>query len=696
MPSFNWSKLPHPKMTCRQSIKRQQNPPGQVLGVLILLALGLCGCGHERPNVLLISLDTTRADHLGAYGYGPAATPQIDSLAATGFLFHRHLTPVPITLPAHTTLLTGHFPPTHTAHDNGTFVVPADALTLAEVLSEAGYDTAAFVAAFPLSAKFGLNQGFAQYDDTLPEPRWDQRGIFFAERSAGEVVRSALQHHIQRQSQRPFFTFLHFFDPHQPQMPPAPFDFRFRELPYDGEIAYVDEQLGLLFTFLKERGLWDNTLVVLTADHGEGLGEHGELTHAILLHQATLHIPLILRGPGVPHGETREWTSSTQVFATILELVGLPVPQLKIPAGHSLVPLLTSLGQAPKGWPRFTSFFETIAPRTSQGWSQLTGWMKGDWRLIHAPRPELYNLEGDPRESQNLHATEPQIAAHLLTELQAGLANLQTRSVGAAMQTADAETLQQLAALGYLQAGGEATLRKLDDLLAVSGLIDPKDRVADISLYSEAKSATVKGQWARAESLWLEVIRRTPQNPTAYTSLAGIYGQGQDWTRSFAILDQGLLACPEAMDLKQLKGELSIETGNVEQGLALLLELPTDSVRAAVWIGTAHARLGNSAEAIGWYRRGLALDPHNRWLRLYLGNRLAEIGNFTEAEDLFRSLIDDFPYFHLAFYNYGKLLLDRGDRARARPLFLRALQLLPNHQPSLAALELLAAAPDPD
>ena len=250
----------------------------------LLLLLGWCvllaaGCGRSQPNLVVITLDTTRADHLGIYGYEKARTPNIDALADGGFLFHNHLTPIPITLPSHTSLFTGHTPPVHTVRDNGTFYVPEGEVTLAEVLSDASYDTSAFVAAFPLAKQFQLDQGFGYYDDNFQkdrfsDPRMGGRDIFFDERPAGQVVDSAIEYHRDRKG-GPFFTFLHFFDPHQPQLPPAPYDLEFRANPYDGEIAYVDNELKRFFDLLKERGEWENTIVVLTADHGEGLGEHG-------------------------------------------------------------------------------------------------------------------------------------------------------------------------------------------------------------------------------------------------------------------------------------------------------------------------------------------------------------------------------------------------------------------------------------
>lgn len=673
-----------------------------VLGVVaVLVLLGLSACREpSRPNVLIISMDTTRADYLGAYGRTQARTPHIDALAEEGFLFRRHLTPVPITLPSHTSLMTGHFPPSHSVHDNGTFIVPESAVTLAEVLSDAGYDTGAFIGSFPLTERFGLNQGFDVYDANFlsgnEDPTRPDRGIYFDERPAGQVVDAVLDYWRGRDAERPVFTFVHVFDPHQPQEPPAPYDLQFRTSPYDGEIAYVDEQLGRLFAALRDNGTWDNTLVVLTADHGEGLGEHGESTHAMLLHQATLHIPLILRGPGVPVGETRQWTVSTQLFQSLLDYLGIAAPEVPMARSHSLWPLIDNGGEAPPGYPRFTAFFETLAPRTSQGWAQLTGWMKDDWRLIHGPKPELFDLENDPREVDDQFAVQRELASGLFEELRAFLAANETRSVGEAMQQIDRETMERLAALGYLQ-GDLSSVSELSDVLQVDGLVNPKDRVVDISLLSEAKAAMSRGQWAFAERFWLQLLENSPENIDAYRGLAVIYGMLEDWERSFEYIDRALAVRPSAGEVLRLKGEILVQLGRHQEGLDILQELPFDSLSAAIWIGKAHQGLGQMEAAEDSFRRGVALDGKNRWMRLYLANQVATNGKLDEADQLYQSIISEAPYFHLAFYNYGKLLIDRGETQRARGLLERSALLAPQHQPTRVALNYLASesAADP-
>lgn len=660
--------------------------------VLGMLAFFPVACSRKPAiDVVLISMDTTRADRLGAYGHRGAHTPAIDSLARDGFLMRRHLTPVPVTLPSHSSLMTGLFPPSHGARDNGLFVVDQEPSTLAEVLSAAGYHTLAVVGAYPLAKRFGLDQGFEVYDDRLEERNWRERGLYFAERPAVRVLDAALEHLGKLDTSSPYFLFLHFFDPHQPQMPPSPWDRRFVGDPYDGEIAAVDEQIGRLLEYLEKRGTLDRTLIVLTADHGEGLGEHGELTHAVLLHQATLHIPLILKGPGVPQGETSEWTVSTEVFLTVLDLVGAKAPPGRFAPGSSLQPLLAAGGRAPEGFRRFEAYFETLSPQTSQGWAPLAAFMKNNWRYVNAPRPELFDLDADPREELDRSATEKQIATSLRAELVEKLKELEARPLGESLKTVDAEVVAQLAALGYLHAD-PTHLRRLDGVLAVEGLDDPKDRVVDISLYSEAKAATAAGRLPLAERLWRQLIDRSPNNAQAYAGLAVIFGQAGDWNRCFETLDAGLFVRPDSIELLRLKGELLIEVGGAQQGFDILSSLPVDSTRAATWLGVAHAQLGRPEEAEKLYLKGLEIEKDQQWLLLYLANSRASRKAYPEAEQTFLHLIEVAPYFYLAHFNYGLMMNELGRKDEAIAFFERARRLNPDHEPTRRALAELKGA----
>lgn len=677
-------------------VLRQRHIPTPLMTSLsaLVLVVGIstgCAPSDDRPNLLFISMDTTRADHIGAYGHDAAHTPAIDGLAATGFTFHNHFTPVPITLPGHTSMMTGHYPATHGVHDNGTFVVPQEELTLAEVLQSTGYDTSAFVGSFPMTAQFGLDQGFATFDDKLgvsDRDRPDQLpGVFFDERNAGAVVDAVIAHH-RKPSQGPFFTFVHVFDPHQPLNPPPPYDIEYRDRLYDGEIAYVDAQISRLLAFFSEREELSNTIIVLTSDHGEGHGEHGELTHAMLLHRGTLRVPLIIKGPGVSVGATRTWTTSTQLFDTLLDLLGVDPPPAEVPRSASLQPIMESGGDRPTDYPEFTAYFETIAPRTSQGWSQLVGWQRGDWRLIHGPSPRLWQLAADPSETTNLFTEEPQRSADLFAELVGFLERFETRPVGDSIVEMDTETAERLAALGYLRTDTE-DLTSFTDILDVEGRIDPAERVIDIAAFSEAKAAMARQNWTVARAHWVELLRVSPDNTVAAQNLAIIQAVTGDWDGCFLILEAALQRQPDSATAKRLYGSLLIEAGRYREGIDVLVQMPTDSLEATTWLGRGYQGLGEVQEAKIWYRRGLEIEPGNRWLRLYLANRLAEEGASDEAEELYLEIISDSPYFHLAYYNLGTMLSRAGRIEEGRRILERAIQLAPQHQPTRDALALL-------
>ncbi|MHB8056035.1 MAG: sulfatase, partial [Candidatus Aminicenantales bacterium] len=297
-----------------------------LFSVLSLLGPGLQGApsasGPVRPNILLVTIDTLRADHLGCYGWKTAQTPAIDALAARGVLFTRAFAHNPSTLPSHTNILLGLTPNAHGVHENSNFIVRDEFLTLAEWLKTQGYATGAFIGAFPLDSRFGLGQGFDVYDDNYGSQ--DPMDLAFVERKGDVVVGRAVE--WLRHQSGPWFAWVHLFDPHQPYAPPEPFKSRYPGDPYDGEIAFADSALEKLFDFLKEQKLADKTAVVLTADHGESLGEHGESTHGYFAYNATLHVPLILAVPGLLPSRSGENVCHIDIFPTVCEIVGKKAP----------------------------------------------------------------------------------------------------------------------------------------------------------------------------------------------------------------------------------------------------------------------------------------------------------------------------------------------------------------------------------
>jgi choline-sulfatase len=344
-----------------------------------------------RPNILLVTLDTTRADRIGAYGYGAAQTPRLDGLARRGVLFERALSAAPITLPAHTSLMTGAYPFTHGVRNNGTFSLGDTVPTLATTLQAAGYRTAAFVSAFVLDRRFGLARGFDVYDDRAPlERRGDRTAAAACEWLDARAADPA-----------PFFVWLHLYDAHDPYDPPPPFREAFAGRPYDGEIAFDDQAIGSVLDRLERIGRLPATIVAVVADHGESLGEHGEDTHAVFIYESTLRVPMILAGPArLPAGRhVKSTVRGIDLAPTLLDLARQP--PLRGAQGQSLMPLVegTSAAAAP-----VSAYSESYFPLLYMNWAPLRSIQDERWKFIDAPAPELYDLQHDPMEQTNLAA----------------------------------------------------------------------------------------------------------------------------------------------------------------------------------------------------------------------------------------------------------------------------------------------------
>ena len=383
--------------------------PARVAGRLGLVLPGLLGpwlffsCSPSGPairNVLLISIDTLRADHLGAYGFPRPTTPHIDAVAREGVLFTDVRTPVPMTLPAHVSMLTGTLPPTHGLRDNLLSRLPEGSSTLAGMLKARGFATGAVVSSFVLDRRFGTSQGFDTYDDRFQAVH---KIGDLSERKGDEAARLAGEW-LGAHKDGPFFLLAHFYDPHDPYDPPEPFASRWKDHPYEGEVAFADHCVGLLLEKLRQLGLLDSTLIVITSDHGEMLGEHGELNHGFFVYEGALRVPLIVRVPGA-QGAPRQIhlpVSLIDIVPTVLSLVGAEVP--KDVQGVDLSPWLAGRGAGGGGRPLYA---ETVTPTRYYGANSLLAVIADGWKYIETSRPELYDLRRDPAEAVNLLEREP-------------------------------------------------------------------------------------------------------------------------------------------------------------------------------------------------------------------------------------------------------------------------------------------------
>jgi arylsulfatase A-like enzyme len=473
-------------------------------GVALLLCAALgSGCAEARKappdRVVLVTIDTLRADRVGAYGDARARTPVLDTLAAHGVRFETAISPAPLTLPAHASLLTALDPPRHAVRHNSIHRLDDGIPTLASALSEAGFATAAFLGAVVLERRYGLARGFDLYDDQQMD-RQSSQTVGYAERSAEHVVDAALRW-LETAPPR-FFVWVHFYDPHAAYAPPSGFAMAFARDPYRGEIAFADFQLGRLLDALRARFGAEGLLVAVTSDHGESLGEHGEPRHSYGVYDATQRVPLILHGVGMPAGRVVETpVRLVDLAPTLLEAVGLPA--LPDADGRPLQPLIAGRAQEPR-----PAYVETFATRYDYGWSALQGLRTERYKYIRAPRPELYDLQQDPGERNDLAAGLPEVAGELEARLAAALAR---PGPTPARVTLDPAAQEQLRALGYVAPETSPEIEAQDPLAGP----DPKDAIVLLQRLAEVERLTLLERPAEA----LALLRDLPDPPTAVVAL---------------------------------------------------------------------------------------------------------------------------------------------------------------------------------
>ncbi len=480
--------------------------PARVAVAAALFVLGACSHAGDRPrHVVLISLDTVRADRLGCYGHPDAGTPHFDALAARGVRCDQAMTPMPLTLPAHASLLTSHLPLRHGVRHNELHGLPDGAVTLAEILQAAGWRTGAFVGSAVLAPIHGLGQGFSVYSDV---PASATKSFLMTERSALDVNRDALAW-LDSAGGAPTLLFVHYMEAHAPYEPPDPERSRFGSDPYQGEIATLDRALGELLAGLDERGIGQDALVIVVADHGEGLGEHGELSHGALLYESTLRVPMIFAGPGVrAAGIVADPVSLVDVMPTILEAVGLPARSDA--DGLSLWPALAGREKSRAGR---SLYAETFMGRLDFGWAELRAVRRDELKYIGAPRPELYDIRADPGERTNLHAGQAAAAADLGRELARLVTAERDAMAPAQVQLTEAER-EALQALGYLSAAHAGTTQ--------ASRPDPKDRIQDLAALQRGVGFAGAGKVEEAEHELRALLATRPDMVDARLNLINL------------------------------------------------------------------------------------------------------------------------------------------------------------------------------
>jgi arylsulfatase A-like enzyme/Flp pilus assembly protein TadD len=640
----------HPKESRPKRVQVGKATSLALFAALLLgpLLIGSAPPAEEPPNVILITIDTVRADHLGCYGYKLIETPNLDSLAASGVRFRNAFTPVPITLPAHSVILTGTYPMRTGMRDFSGNRLNGTQPTLATVLGQNGYSTAAVMGSAVLDSRFGLNRGFDFYYDHFDFSRLDERNIDAMMRPGNEVVDQALGW-LEGNHKKHFLLWIHLYDAHHPYNPPSPYRERYRTHLYDGGIAFVDAQVGRLVQYLKAHGLYEKSLIVVAGDHGEGLGEHGEKTHGFFIYDTTLHVPMIFKLPDGAAGDklvVEEAANLADLLPTILDLVGVAQPRDL--QGRSLV---AAMRGKPTGV-READYAETYLPRIHFNWSELRGVRYRQYHFIDAPRPELYDVSSDPHELKNLYAAQRAIS----NEMRKRLGQLiRQYTPAAAVKTAEATGLdpalmERLKSLGYVAVSGGG-----DEVLSDRRLADPKDRIGVYELVSDALAESQRGRYAESIAKLIEAGKMEKNSlPIHYLLALNYYRQ-----KNF----------PSAVTEFQLT-----------------LKLSPDYALANYYLGLSYAQTQAWNQAVASFRRTLDLDSTNYSAAYNLGAVFLKQGKVDDAEAAFRQAIKINSNYAQAFEALGELLTYQGKLDEAISSLRTALEIEPGYVKAREAL----------
>jgi arylsulfatase A-like enzyme/Flp pilus assembly protein TadD len=612
-----------------------------------------------RRNLLLVTLDTVRADHLGSYGDRGASTPALDRLAREGVRFAEAQTAAPLTLPAHATLLSGLLPLHHGVHANGLGAFPTDRPTLATELGAAGYASAAFVGAFVLDRRFGLGRGFDSYDDEIPHG--PEGPSLEAERPGAAVVDRALAW-LGKERAAPFFAWVHLYDAHFPYAPPEPYRSRFAAAPYEGEVASVDAQVGRLLDFLASTGRDRDTVVVVAADHGEGLGEHGERAHGLLLYESTLRVPLLLRAPGVlpAGGVVRQPVGLVDVAPTVLDLLGAPVPGGL--DGRDLAAALRA-GKEPEP---AALYAETEYPATF-GWTALHALRLGNSKLVRGVESELYDLAADPAETRDLAPLRVAETAALERPL---VAWLRSAPPAAALAPPDEETRARLSSLGYLAAPPASP----------SAPIDPRLKLAAFAAFEEAEWDRAAGRVEAALGKLRRAVAADRGNPVFRGALAQAERAAGQAEAALEEYRTAIRLAPRDARLWLDLGTALHERGALGEAEAAAGEaarLDPRSGDAEILLGICAAERGDHQAARGHFERATQLEPRSATAWNDLGNAWRALGRGGEAAAAYTEAAALAPRWADPLNGLGVVEIESGRAAQAVAYFERALELEP-------------------
>jgi arylsulfatase A-like enzyme/Tfp pilus assembly protein PilF len=597
---------------------------------------------HARHNVILITIDTLRADHVGCYGAEMVKTPALDTLAHDGVVFEHAISQVPLTWPSHAVILTGTYPFQNGVQDFSGQPLAPRFRSVAQTFKQAGYSTGAVVSAFVLDRTWGLARGFDFYDDAFSAQTFETKESGLVDRRAADSVARAIAW-LKKNRQHPFFFWLHLYDPHSPYDPPEPYRTQYRSHLYDGEIAYADHELGNLISWLKQNHMYDSSLIVALSDHGESLGEHGEDEHGFFIYNATVHVPLIVKPPaesGISSGRRREPVETAAVAPTLLDLAGLKNSSDAIHAQFQSPALFTAALQKSETslTPRDPAYSETFYPFSSFGWSPLHALETSRFHFIEAPKPELYDLEADPAETHNILPQQPATVAVLQAKLQALLAHNPFLAQDAAAANLSPDAQAKLRALGYFGFRAAVSPESLKQ-----GLADPKDKLWEFNSILKAEDAFQLKQDDRAEALLTEIQQRDPQIYIIPFLLGESALRQQDWQKAATNLERCLALNPNF--------------DNAMTGLARAL-----------------AALARGDEAKSWLDKALKSNPQN-YQAWYQEGLLDTAIDQKAARSDYEKTVAIQPNFSAGQRELGMLLFQQKDFAAAAPHLAKSIEL---------------------
>ena len=662
----------------------------------------------SSTSVLLITVDTLRADRLGCYGGRRVETPAMDALAAEGARFEDALAQVPITLPSHAVILTGTYPMYNGVRDFTSHGIPPGISLLAEAFKRQGYQTAAFVSAFVLDSTWGFGRGFDTYDEHFDPRQFETRSPGNIQRRADETIDRLLAWLGNRgsgpEAGRPFFVWLHLYDPHSDYNPPEPFHTRYAGRLYDGEVAYTDSQLARLFAELQKRGLYDRALIVLVSDHGESLGEHGEDEHGFFVYNSTLHVPLIFKLPRglAPPRVIPGPVGTIDVAPTLLDLLWLRDPIRQQFQGSSLASLILGRGMAANR----PVYAETYYPFNSFGWSPLRSLTTLRYHFIEAPRPEIYDLAADPTETRDLYSQRRADAEALRNQLRDFERRYAAQVSAPKGPPLPPETLEKLKSLGYLAYSAPATAS-----VPTSGLADPKDRLkvfksilraTDLasqgrfaasdsllaSLTSEepklylipfmrGENASRRERWQDAEGSFLACLKLNPSFSQAVMGLARAYLAQSKSEQAKAMLELALHQNPHNFLAYHGLGLVALREHNLEQARRNFLRAVEEKPNYAPsqqQLGIVLVEMQRYGEALGPLQRAAQLGLEDPVLANYLGTALANTGQPKEGISWYEKALKMKEDYTPARLNLAFAYLKMNDRTNASRQFQKVCQ----------------------